>query len=355
MSDFWHDRSVFLTGHTGFMGGWLAALLTRRGARVHGYALPPSTEPSFFEATGLADRIASSTYGDVRDLSALAGAMRKAAPSIVFHLAAQPLVRRAHAEPVETFSTNVMGTAHVLQSMRDISGVEAGVIVTTDKVYRNLDREEPYRETDELGGKEAYSASKAASEFVVDAWRHSYLGPAGIGVATIRAGNIFGGGDWAADRLVPDAIKGFQAGQPLCLRNPNATRPWQHVFDPLPGYLTLAEKLASDRQAFAGGWNFGPALSDCRPVGELAQFLAREWGAGAEVRVEAGDGIFEERLLALDSGKATDRLGWAPRWGLEQAVVKAIAWYRARLEGADMWDFTQGQIAEHEASGNSPS
>jgi CDP-glucose 4,6-dehydratase len=337
------------------MGGWLAALLTRRGARVHGYALPAAPGPSFFEAAGLSDKIASSTYGDIRDLPALTEAMGQASPSIVFHLAAQALVRRAHSEPLETFSTNVMGTANVLEAMRDVPGIAAAIVVTTDKVYRNLDRDEPYGETDELGGKEPYSASKAASEFVVDAWRHSYLDAAGVGVATIRAGNIFGGGDWAADRLVPDAIKGFEAGKPLCLRNPHSTRPWQHVLDPLPGYLTLAELLAGDRKAFAGGWNFGPSAGDCRPVGELAQFLAREWGEGAEVRVEGGDGIFEERLLALDSGKAATRLGWTPRWGLEQAVIEAIAWYRAHREGADMWDFTQRQISEHENAGNSPS
>ncbi|MWV26697.1 CDP-glucose 4,6-dehydratase [Aurantiacibacter rhizosphaerae] len=348
IDNFWQDRPVFVTGHTGFMGGWLCAYLMHRGARVHGYALPLPTDPSFFDATGLGERLATSKFGDVRDLDALTAAMQSAAPSVVFHLAAQPLVRRAHAEPMETVSTNVMGTANLLEAARHVPSVKAIIVVTTDKVYRNLDRQEPYTEDSELGGREPYSASKAASEFIVDAWRHSYLHAQDIGVASVRAGNIFGGGDWAQDRLVPDAVRTFEKGQPLVLRNPNSTRPWQHVLEPLHGYLTLAERLVSDGEEFAGGWNFGPALNDCRPVGELAQLMAQSWGTGASIEVEPDQRIFEEQFLSLDCSKARSGLGWRPRLSLEQGVEQAIAWYRAYAEGADMWNFTTRQIEDME-------
>jgi CDP-glucose 4,6-dehydratase len=354
LNDFWRGRCVFLTGHTGFMGGWLASLLLERGARVHGYALPPPSQPSFFETTGLAEHLSSSTIGDVRNATALGAALAATRPEIVFHLAAQPLVRTAHSEPIETFSTNVMGTAQVLEAMRGASEVKALLVVTTDKVYRNEHRATPYSEADHLGGKEPYSASKAASEFVVDAFRHSYLRALGIGVATIRAGNVFGGGDWADSRLVPDAMRNFAAGKPLRLRHPEATRPWQHVLDPLPGYLTLAERLFTDADTFASGWNFGPSAVDCRPVGELAHMLVQAWGAGAAVEIQPADAIFEETLLALDSGKAEAMLGWRPRWPLKTAVEKAVQWHRALGDGADMRALTRAQIAEFESAGVVP-
>lgn len=351
VSTFWQGRVVFMTGHTGFMGGWLATFLKSRGAHVHGYALPPPSNPSFFETTGLAGQLTSSMIGDVRDPDRLRDAICDARPSVVFHLAAQPLVRRAYAEPLETVSTNVMGTANLLEAARHAEGIEAIVVVTTDKVYRNLNRHEPYTEGDELGGREPYSASKAASEFIVDAWRHSYLDVGEKGVATVRAGNIFGGGDWAADRLVPDAVRTFMAGDPLILRHPNSTRPWQHVLDPLYGYLNLAERLVSDRQAYSEGWNFGPVTSDCRPVRELAQLLVQNWGDGASFVVEGDDRIFEERFLSLDCRKAMERLEWTPRWPLETGIKKAIEWYRAFAQGADTWKFTLEQIEQHECQG----
>jgi len=350
LSNYWQGRSVFLTGHTGFMGGWLASLLLARGAQVNGYALPPPSDPSFFDSTGLAQRLARSTIGDIRDAAGLRMALAVAQPEIVFHLAAQPLVRTAYAEPMETFSVNVMGTASLLEALRESDSVKAALIVTTDKVYYNEKRYAPYNESDRLGGKEPYSASKAASEFVVDAWRHSYLRTRDIGVATIRAGNIFGGGDWAANRLVPDAMRSFAAGRSLVLRHPEATRPWQHVLDPLPGYLILAERLANSPDAFASGWNFGPLPEDCRPVGELAQMLAQAWGNGATVEVQPADAIFEEELLALDSGKAESQLGWQSRWPLAIAVENATTWYRAFHQGADMWALTQAQIEAFEAA-----
>jgi CDP-glucose 4,6-dehydratase len=344
----WQGRRVFLTGHTGFMGGWLSALLVRHGARVFGYAKPPESEPSFFSATDLAARIERSTIADIRDLERLCEAIGEAEPEVVFHLAAQPLVRRAHAEPLETFSTNVMGTANLLEAVRRSSHAKAVLVVTTDKVYRNDNRREPYAEEERLGGREPYSASKAACEFVADAWRHSYLAERGVGVATIRAGNIFGGGDWAVDRLVPDAMRCFAAGQPLTLRHPEATRPWQHVLEPLPGYLTLAERLAASPDEFAEGWNFGPALESCRPVGEVARLVAEAWGEEAEVRAARGDGIFEERLLAIDCAKARRRLGWEPHLSLEDAVALTVDWHRQQQGGADMWSVTLAQIADYD-------
>ncbi len=348
---FWDGRSVFVTGHTGFMGGWLAAYLTTIGARVHGYALAPNTEPAFFDATGLEGRLTSSILGDIGDLERLSCSLNSAAPSVVFHLAAQPLVRRAHADPIETVASNVMGTANLLEAVRRNPHVNAVAVVTTDKVYRNLERAEPYSEGDELGGREPYSASKAASEFIVDAWHHSYLREQGKGCVAIRTGNIFGGGDWAADRLVPDAIRNFAAGQPLMLRNPASTRPWQHVLEPLRSYLTLAEKLVNQPEAYSGKWNFGPEAQDCRPVADLARLIAANYSGDAHVETEADDSVFEERFLALDSSKAADRLGWSPHWTLENGIEKAVQWYQAHAEGADMWDVTIGQILAMERSG----
>lgn len=326
------------------MGGWLATYLIHCGANVHGYALAPNTKPTFFDATGLPGRLTSSVLGDIGNLDHLCSALNQADPSIVFHLAAQPLVRYAYANPIETVMSNVMGTANLLEAARRNPRVEAVAVVTTDKVYRNVERAEPYTEDDELGGREPYSASKAASEFIVDAWQHSYLSEQGKGVATIRAGNIFGGGDWAADRLVPDAIRTFSAGQPLVLRNPTSTRPWQHVLDPLRGYLGLAEKLVNQPTQYSGKWNFGPEVQDCRPVADLAHLLATSWSGSARVETQVSDSIFEERFLALDSSKAADRLGWIPHWPLEIGVEKAVQWYQAYAAGADMWSVTISQI-----------
>jgi CDP-glucose 4,6-dehydratase len=350
LSSFWQGRSAFVTGHTGFMGGWLASALLARGARVHGYALDPPDGPSFFSATGLAGRVTSSTIGDIRDGARLRAALLAAQPEVVFHLAAQPLVRAAHHTPIETFSVNVMGTAQVLEELRGIDSVRTALMVTTDKVYLNDSRATPYRESDRLGGREPYSASKACCEFVVEAWRHSYLRKCGIGVATIRAGNIFGGGDWAADRLVPDAIRNFSAGQPLILRRPQATRPWQHVMEPVAGYLLLAEHLMHDPERFSTAWNFGPPPVDCRPVAELAQLLAAAWGHGATVQAQPQDSIFEETLLSLDSTHAETELGWHPRWMLDTAILKAAEWYRAHGTGCDMWELTQQQIQQFESA-----
>ena len=347
MDHWWQGRRVFVTGHTGFMGGWLCSYLLKKGANVSGYALAPPTTPSFFQAVGLGDRLARSTIGDIRDLSGLKAAMTAAQPDVIFHLAAQPLVLTAHSEPVDTFETNVMGTVNVMEAARDIPGLLAMLLVTTDKVYQNKNWHWPYRENDPLGGKEPYSASKAASEYVVDAYRHSYLSE--TGVATLRVGNIIGGGDWADNRLLPDAIRDFSNGKPLILRNPRATRPWQHVLDPLPGYLALAQCLAEDAKGYSSGWNFGPATTDCLPVADVARALAHEWGQGATVEISETSRIFEEKLLSLDSSKAQADLGWRPHWRLPEALRALASWHKAHAAGHDMWELTQAQIEAFDA------
>jgi CDP-glucose 4,6-dehydratase len=352
---FWHNRRVFITGHTGFVGGWLALWLTRLGAEVAGYSLAPPTRPSFFEAVRL-DEDLCSIIADIRDSDRLSAAMRDFAPEIVFHLAAQPLVRLAHAMPVDTFAVNVTGTANLMQAMRNVPSIAAAVIFTTDKVYDNRERTRGYREYDRLGGREPYGASKACAEMVVDAFRHSYFaggaGAAALPIATVRAGNIVGGGDWASDRLVPDAIRAFAGARKLRIRRPEAIRPWQHVLDPNRGLLLLAQGLATDHPAWAGGWNLGPAETDSRSVAEVVGEITRLWGAGAEWVDEgarAGD-PFEARRLTLGSEKAAENLSWRPLWPFERMLATTVEWYRAHIAGADMRAASLRQIATFEGT-----
>lgn len=351
---FWRDRRVFVTGHTGFMGGWLCLWLTRLGANVAGYALPPPTRPSLYDSVGLADRMCS-MIGDVRDGEKLTAAMSDFAPSIVLHLAAQPLVGQAYHAPVETFATNVMGTVNVLQAVRHCADVSAAIVVTTDKVYENREWPWGYRESDTLGGHEPYSSSKACAELAVDAYRHSYFADERrLGLATVRAGNIIGGGDWAANRLVPDAMRAFSARRPLAIRNPAAVRPWQHVIDPIGGYLALAERLAADPEAWSGPWNFGPAEADSWPVGQVADEVSRLWGDDARwikpVEQAGAARLKETGLLMLSSGKAQARLGWTPVWRIQRALAASVDWYKAQLAGKDMHAFTLNQIAVAEGA-----
>ncbi|MBI2256312.1 MAG: CDP-glucose 4,6-dehydratase [Proteobacteria bacterium] len=329
------------------MGGWLTTLLLTLQAEVTGYALQAPTDPSFFAAVGLGGRMARSVIADIRDLEALTTALHAAQPSVVFHLAAQPLVRTANAEPLLTYDVNVMGTAKLLEAVRTTPSVDAVVVVTTDKVYLNRNWDWPYRECDRLGGKEPYASSKAGAELVIDAYRHVYFHSADgqrPGVASIRAGNIIGGGDWADSRLVPDAMRAFHAGRPLILRHPQSTRPWQHVLDPLPAYLSLAEQLIADPAAFSEGWNLGPARQDARPVGDVAERLCVAWGDGAKVEIEPDDRVFEEKLLSLDSSKAHGRLHWRPRWRLDAAIDETVRWYRRFYAAGDVWALTGEQI-----------
>lgn len=330
--DFWRGRSVFLTGHTGFKGGWLAVWLHMLGARVHGFALAPSTRPALFDVARI-DELMVHRIGDIRDAADLQDAMTVAQPEIVFHLAAQPLVREGYREPVSTFATNVMGTVNLLEAARSLPSVRAVVVVTSDKCYLNREWLRSYGEEDALGGRDPYSASKACAEIATMAWRESFLSGQ-VAVATARAGNVIGGADWADDRLIPDALRAWEKNEPLRVRYPGAVRPWQHVLEPLHGYLLLAERLAAGEASEA--WNFGPDEADMVPVGELLDRLAACWGEGAAWHGDGGEHPHEAGLLRLDSAKARQRLGWQPRWRLDQALERVVAWHRGYLGGADM-------------------
>jgi CDP-glucose 4,6-dehydratase len=344
--EFWQGRTVLVTGHTGFMGGWLSLLLRRLGADVTGYGLLPEGTPNLFEAAIVARHVRS-VIGDLRDRARLGTVIEDIRPEVVFHLAAQPLVRRAHAEPVVTFETNVMGTVHLLEALRTIERLQTIVVVTTDKVYENREWVWSYRETDALGGKEPYGVSKACAELVIKAYWHSFFKPReqAIPIATARAGNIIGGGDWAVDRLVPDAMRAWSSGAPLRIRNPAAVRPWQHVVEPIRGYLILAERMIQD-QRFAGAWNFGPLWEDAKPVCWMADRLRVLWGEGVRWEIEGGAQPYEARLLSLDSSRARTELDWDAAWPLDHALERTIAWYRQFYRGAAMNRITIDDIED---------
>lgn len=352
----WLGRSVLVTGHTGFKGGWLALWLHRLGAEIHGYALDPSTSPNLFEAANINKILASETRADLSDLEALAAAFDSARPEIVFHLAAQPLVRVSYAEPLYTWITNAVGTAHVLEAARLTDSVRAVILITTDKVYENREWAYPYREVDPLGGSDPYSASKAAAEMVAASYRESFFGkrtnqghPAQV--ATVRAGNVIGGGDWATDRLVPDCLEAFAKREPVRLRYPQSVRPWQHVLEPLTGYLRLAGRLLEEEgDRYARAWNFGPDADGEVTVAEVANSVARLWGEGARVEQEPAtqSNPHEAGLLRLDSTLARTALGWRPRWSLSDALDRTMAWHRAWLRHDDMLAFSLDQIAGYE-------
>lgn len=345
----WKGRSVFLTGHTGFKGGWLSLLLATREAKVHGYALAPPTTPSFFQATRLAGKLSSSTIADIRDDGSLRRALAAVRPEVVFHLAAQPLVRASYRDAVETFDVNVMGTVRLLEALRSVDSVRAVIVITTDKCYANRESRRPYSEDDSLGGHDPYSASKACAELVSQSYRLSFLNEAGIPLATARAGNVIGGGDWAQDRLLPDFLQALDRGHPLRLRSPTAVRPWQHVLEPVAGYISLAEALLRDGAAFAEAWNFGPDESEMCSVGWLADRLCEEVSATPWV-TDPGPTPHESTLLLLDSGKAQRRLGWRPRWSIGEAVTRTVAWHKHWKNGLDMSTFSCQQIDDYEAA-----
>jgi CDP-glucose 4,6-dehydratase len=347
-ADIWSGCDVFLTGHTGFKGGWLAMRLARAGARVHGFALPPPTDPSLFGAADVAATLASHTVGDIRDGEAVERALRAAKPSVVFHLAAQPLVRESYRDPVGTYAVNVVGTANVLEAVRRNDCVRAVVSVTTDKCYENREWEWGYRESDALGGHDPYSSSKACAELVTASYRSSFLTARGVRVASARAGNVIGGGDWAPDRLVPDFLRASLAGRSLEIRHPGATRPWQHVLEPIEGYVRLAEELLLDGAHAEGAWNFGPADDDVRSVADVLDLLRRHV-AGAGWHCAKGARVHEAGLLKLDSSKARHRLGWRPVWRLEEAVARTAEWHEAWRRGAPMRAICSEQIAAHAA------
>lgn len=346
---FWSGKHVFLTGHTGFKGGWLSLWLASMGAKVTGYALTPNTAPNFFEVAQVEDELEQSHIADIRDLEKLQKAMADAKPEIVIHMAAQPLVRYSYVNPVETYATNVMGTVHVLESMRTLDCVRAAVIVTTDKCYENKEWAWGYRENEPMGGYDPYSNSKGCAELVSSAYRQSYFSPEKyaqhkVAIASARAGNVIGGGDWSEDRLIPDAIKAFEAKQELIIRNPKATRPWQHVLEPLSGYLILAQALYEHGAQFDGGWNFGPRDEDARPVQEVINLLIKNWGSLASWQQDQSEQPHEAHSLKLDCSKARQYLNWIPRWTLEQAIEKITQWQHGVQNSMDMKKLSQEQI-----------
>ena len=330
---FWRGKRVLLTGHTGFKGAWLALWLQRLGAHVTGLALAPATRPALFDLACVAQGM-DSQYLDIRDAAAVAAAVRAAQPDVLLHLAAQALVRPGYAAPLDTFATNVMGTAHVLDALRGLDSVRVAVVVTTDKVYRNREWAYPYREDDPLGGHDPYSASKAAAEIVTASYRDAFLAAQGVAVATARAGNVIGGGDWAADRLLPDAVRAWSTGQQLTIRHPEATRPWQHVIEPLAAYLRLAEQLWA-APALAGAYNFGPLPHEAATVGYVVKMASSAYPESATSYQNNSNGPHEAGWLALETAHARQALGVAPRWGLDTAVARTMAWYRAQQGGAD--------------------
>lgn len=350
--DFWRGKRVFLTGHTGFKGSWLSLWLQQLGAQVTGYALAPPTQPNLFDSVQVGQGM-TSVIGDIRDGAALTAALRTADPSVVIHMAAQPLVRRSYADPVETYSTNVMGTVHLLEAVRQVSSVRAVVNVTTDKCYENKEWAWGYRENEPMGGFDPYSNSKGCAELVTSAYRNSFFSDSAstghaVALASARAGNVIGGGDWAADRLIPDILQAFAQGKPALIRNPHAVRPWQHVLEPLRGYLTLAERLHTDGQAFAEAFNFGPHSDDAKPVAWIAQRMVEQWQNGAAWQQDGGVHPHEAHYLKLDISKAGQRLGWQPCLRLEQALQLTVDWARCRLQGDDLRAFTLTQIQTYQ-------
>ena len=347
---FWAGKRVFLTGHTGFKGAWLALWLTDMGAQVHGYALAPELPGSLFEQLALDKRITRSTLADIRDIAPLHAAMQAANPEVILHLAAQALVRASYADPLATWATNVQGTAHVLDALRGQADARVAVVVTTDKVYRNREWAYPYREDDALGGHDPYSASKAACELVAASYRGAFLQAQGLALATARAGNVIGGGDWAADRLVPDAVRAWGAGQELVIRNPQATRPWQHVLEPLAAYLRLAERLW-DQPELAGAYNFGPLPHEAATVEFVLKLASRAYPESAKSYQNNSSHPHEAGWLALETAHARQALGVAPRWGLDAAVARTMDWYRAHAAGQDARALCLADIAAWQAGG----
>jgi CDP-glucose 4,6-dehydratase len=349
----WQERRVFLTGHTGFKGSWLALWLSRLGGKVRGYALDPCTEPNMFNLASVG-AVVDDVRGDLRDYAKLEAAMIEFAPEVVFHLAAQPIVRRSYADPIGTYATNVMGTVHLLEAIRKTPSVRAVVCVTTDKCYQNQNWIWPYRETDPLGGYDPYASSKACAEIVSAAYRSSFfpidrLAEHHVALATARAGNVIGGGDWTEDRLIPDLIRGFLSRQPVLIRRPKAIRPWQHVLESLHGYLMLAGELLAQDAKFASAYNFGPSDEDIWPVERIATKLVDMWGNNASWIRDTVPGLHEDHILRLDASKARAEVGWKPKLRIEEALEWTMAWYRAWNQGEDMAEFTQQQIVEYDS------
>lgn len=347
---FWNGKRIFLTGHTGFKGSWLSLWLQSMGAQVKGFALTPPTTPALFTEAKVAAGM-ESQIGDIRDLAAITASMTAFNPDILIHMAAQPLVRLSYREPVETYATNVMGTVHVLEAARQCVNLRAIVNVTTDKCYENREWEWGYRENEPMGGHDPYSNSKGCSELITAAYRNSYFNtPNTASLASARAGNVIGGGDWAEDRLIPDILRAFERQQPVVIRNPLATRPWQHVLEPLSGYLVLAEKLYTHGATFAQGWNFGPRDDDVQPVEWILDHMVTRWGKGASWQLDTAPQPHEAQLLKLDISKARAKLKWQPRWSLAHALDTIVDWHQDWLGDADIHQKTLNQIQHYQSN-----
>ncbi len=353
---FWKGRRVLLTGHTGFKGSWLSLWLQSMGAQLVGYSLPPPTNPSLYDVASVGKGM-ESIFGDIRDLPKIQACLATHLPEIVIHMAAQPLVRFSYENPVETYSTNVMGTVNLLESVRNTPSVRAVVNITTDKCYENKEWVWGYRENDPMGGFDPYSNSKGCAELVSAAYRSSFFNADdysqhGVAVATVRAGNVIGGGDWAQDRLIPDILAAFEQGRKANIRNPHSIRPWQHVMEPLRGYLTLAEKLFEHGPSFGEGWNFGPNDEDAKPVGWIVEQMGALWGSDAQWQTDKGKHPHEANYLKLDSSKAAVRLNWKPALRLKDALGLTIDWSQKRKAGGDMHEQTLGQLQAYQVLTN---
>jgi CDP-glucose 4,6-dehydratase len=347
---FWRNKTVFITGHTGFKGSWLCLWLQHLGAKVVGFSLPPPTQPSLYELAQVHNGMAVSHEGDIRNLAYLQQAILESAPDIVIHMAAQSLVRYSYQFPVETYATNVMGTVHVLESVRNTPSVRVVVNVTSDKCYENREWHWGYRENEPMGGHDPYSNSKGCAELVTSAYRQAFFSPNSIvSLASARAGNVIGGGDWAADRLLPDMMRAFLSRQAVIIRYPDAIRPWQHVLEPLSGYLQLAENLWNNGSAFAEGWNFGPNDEDAKPVRWIVEQCVQLWGEQASWHLTESPQLHEATYLKLDCAKSKAKLHWHPRWDIEQALQHTVSWYQAFGRGESMQDVTLSQIKTYGA------
>lgn len=345
---FWDNKKVFLTGHTGFKGSWMVSLLSLLGAKCKGYALNPPTKPSLYEIIG-GDKLCGSVIADIRDLNRLKAEVRNFMPDIVIHMAAQPIVLESYKNPVDTYNINVMGTVNILEAVRCCGGVKAVVNVTTDKVYENYNKMEGYREDDRLGGYDPYSNSKACSELVTSSYRSSFfniekLKEHGCGIATARAGNVLGGGDWAEDRLLPDCVRAALKQEKIVIRNGGAVRPWQHVLEPLVCYLKIAENIIKYGAKYCAGFNIGPDVKDCRPVIDVIKLFCDYYGEGMEYTETNPGGFHEAGLLVLDNSKAKKMLGFSPKYGIEQTIQRVVEWTKAYRDGIDMAEFTKSQI-----------
>ena len=345
---FWKGRKVFLTGHTGFKGSWLSLWLKQLGAHVTGYALEAPTVPAIFEVAKARETLQKSIHGDICDIDTFKKSMQEASPEIVIHMAAQSLVRDSYTDPVRTYNTNVMGTVHMLEAARSTSSVKAILNITTDKCYENNEWVWGYRENEPMGGHDPYSNSKGCAELVSSSYRRSFLQDSKIALATARAGNVIGGGDWAKDRIVPDAMHAFINNKPLLVRNPLATRPWQHVLEPLSGYLLLCQQLIEQPKEFDQGWNFGPNDEDAQPVATLADIMVKSWGENAQWQLDEGAHPHEARDLKLDCSKAKTLLKWNPIWNLDRALSETVQWYKAWHNNEDMHKFTLRQIENYQ-------